>query len=133
MSKLQIPMIHDSYAMNNVASHVNDRMRYHLGLGDPDDEMREDVDGLDCDFVFFTNTTNFHLKIQPFKADGSVARFTHSQYVEIIEALGHTQTELPDGLEFFEIYTATENFLVISFIIDKNEPLRNWHTENFVS
>ena len=119
--------------MNNVASHVNDRMRYHLGLGDPDDEMREDVDGLDCNYVYFPDTTNFHIKVQPFKADGSVAKFSDGQYWDIIEALGHTITELPPGLEFFEVYTAMQNFLVISFIIDKNEPLRNWHTENFAS
>lgn len=126
-------MIHDSYAMNNVASHVNDRMRYHLGLGDPDDEMREDVDGLDCNYIYYTDTTNFHIKVQPFNADGVGTTFTDGQYWDIIEALGHTITELPDGLEFFEVYTAMSNHMILSFIIHSNEPLRQWHTENFVS
>lgn len=131
MSKLQIPIIHDEYAKSCIIDHVIGLLRHHLDLPDPDDELRDISPGLDVAGRSYKDTMVWGVTIASYDEHGNHTPISSKQYLQVLQACLFLEQDLPDGMGFFEIYYATDDAIELRYVIDRNDPLREWFNKNF--
>ena len=130
MSKIQMPLVHDSYAKFQIADYLLWKLREYLDLPDSDDEMRENKAGLDVKIEVPNDALTIRLVISAHEANGAYGRFTDRNYTDVMETLLFLDQKLPDGLEFYEIFRANSRFIEVNYIIQSDSKLRCWYDAN---
>ena len=131
MSKLEIPIIHDEYAKSCIIDYVIGLLSHYLDLPDPDDELRDIAPGLYVTGRNYKDTTVWSVTIASCDEHEKHTPISCKQYLQILEACLYLEQGLPDGMAFFEIYYATDDAIELRYVIDRNEPLREWFNKNF--